>query len=387
MGLIIDVFTKYFIVIILAGLAYHMYSPYWSTYLYLSGTPIATVVLLSVAKQVSLGVFRVPAGLLSDRYGRRSFYTVGLMFSALGLLLLALFPSNIPLLTLAFITMGSGEAFRLSSLEAWVADECRKRGSGNLLPRIIGKANALFDAIGVLCGVVGGLLSSHLILLPIIASLMATLTTALVALSLPENYGAGSSALIATKRAFSYILSSRSLQLYMLGYILFLSTFEYLISTWTKISLSIGLSKEWIGPLYSVLIASCSIGGLVFALLAKRFNYRTIGIFSLPLSAISFLMIGLGNDLFIVLTGLILFEFSLNMVMSYLITLRNELVNSSYRATLISLVGTISMLLTEPIVSTLGLLSAFINTSMTYSMCALLIVLSATLLHSVSLEH
>jgi MFS family permease len=187
MGLIIDVFTKYFIVIILAGLAYHMYSPYWSTYLYLSGTPIATVVLLSVAKQVSLGVFRVPAGLLSDRYGRRSFYTVGLMFSALGLLLLALFPSNIPLLTLAFITMGSGEAFRLSSLEAWVADECRKRGSGNLLPRIIGKANALFDAIGVLCGVVGGLLSSHLILLPIIASLMATLTTALVALSLQKT--------------------------------------------------------------------------------------------------------------------------------------------------------------------------------------------------------
>jgi hypothetical protein len=45
------------------------------------------------------------------------------------------------------------------------------------------------------------------------------------------------------------------------------------------------------------------------------------------------------------------------------------------------------MLLTEPIVSTLGLLSAFINTSMTYSMCALLIVLSATLLRSVSLEH
>jgi len=57
--------------------------------------------------------------------GRRTFYIVGLVFSALGLLLLVLFSNNISLLILAFTIMGYGEAFRLSSLEAWIADECR----------------------------------------------------------------------------------------------------------------------------------------------------------------------------------------------------------------------------------------------------------------------
>jgi MFS family permease len=118
------VLIEYFVVVSLAGLAYHMYSPYWSTYLYLSGIHVAMVVLLSVTRQVSLGVLRIPAGLLSDKYGRRTFYIVGLVFSALGLLLLVLFSNNISLLILAFTIMGYGEAFRLSSLEAWIADEC-----------------------------------------------------------------------------------------------------------------------------------------------------------------------------------------------------------------------------------------------------------------------
>jgi MFS family permease len=159
------VLIEYFVVVSLAGLAYHMYSPYWSTYLYISGIHVAMVVLLSVTRQVSLGVLRIPAGLLSDKYGRRTFYIVGLVFSALGLLLLVLFSNNISLLILAFTIMGYGEAFRLSSLEAWIADECRRRDSSDLLPQIIGRANALFDAIGVVCEVIGGLLSVYLILL------------------------------------------------------------------------------------------------------------------------------------------------------------------------------------------------------------------------------
>jgi MFS family permease len=202
-------------------------------------------------------------------------------------------------------------------------------------------------------------------------------------------YGAKSSTLTIIKNASSHILGSKPLQFYMLGCILFLSTFEFFISTWTKIVLNIGLSREQIGFLYSILIASCSIGGFVFSLLAKRFNYKTIGIFTLPLSAtsFSFLIIGLSSDLFIVLIGLILFEFSLNMIMSYLITLRNELVNSSYRATIISLIGTVSMLFTELVVSALGLLSSFLSISTVYLICAVLIVLSIPLLRDISFEH
>jgi MFS family permease len=263
----------------------------------------------------------------------------------------------------------------------------RRRDSSDLLPRIIGRANALFDAIGVVCGVIGGLLSVHLILLPIIVSLIAILITIPVALFLPENYGAKSSTLTIIKNASSRILGSKSLQFYMLGCILFLSTFEFFISTWTKIVLNIGLSREQIGFLYSILIASCSIGGFIFSLLAKRFNYKTIGIVTLPLSATSFLIIGLSSDLFIVLIGLILFEFSLNIIMSYLITLRNELVNSSYRATIISLIGTVSMLFTELVVSALGLLSSFVSISTVYLICAVLIVLSIPLLRDISFEH
>ena len=376
----------YFVVVSLAGLAYHMYSPYWSTYLYISGIHVAMVVLLSVIRQVSLGVLRIPAGLLSDKYGRRTLYIVGLVFSALELLLLLLLSNNMTLLILAFTIMGCGEAFRLSSLEAWIADECKKRGSSDLLPQVVGKANALFDAIGVVCGVVGGLLSVYHILLPIIISLIASLIAIPIALFLPENYGVKSSTLTIIKNASSYILSSKLLQFYMLGCILFLSTFEFFISTWTKIVLNIGLSKERVGFLYSILIASCSIGGFVFSLLAKRFNYKTIGIVTLPLSATSFLIIGLSSDLFIVLIGLIFFEFSLNIIMSYLITLRNELVNSSYRATMISLIGTAGMLFTELVVSALGLLSAFVSISTVYLICAVLIVLSIPLLRGISLD-
>jgi len=215
------VLIEYFVVVSFAGLAYHMYSPYWSTYLYISGIHVAMVVLLSVTRQVSLGVLRIPAGLLSDKYGRRTFYIVGLVFSALGLLLLVLFPNNMSLLILAFTIMGCGEAFRLSSLEAWIADECKKRDNSDLLPQIIGKANALFDAIGVVCGVIGGLLNVYLILLPIIISLIATLIAIPVALFLPENYGVKSSTLTIIKNASSHILSSKLLQFYMLGCILF----------------------------------------------------------------------------------------------------------------------------------------------------------------------
>ena len=373
-----SMFVRYFLISSLVSLAIHMYGPYWSAYLYLNGIDVATVVLLTSISRICVTVLNIPTGLFADRYGRRTSHSIGMLINALGLLLLILFPKHLLLLTLAFIIMACGDSFRIGALEAWVVDECKKRGYRNLVPQVFGKRTTLDYVIGVVCGFLGGLLTVYSLHLPLFLSSIAALTSAILGLAfLSENYGFKSSLVVITRKAFTLLFNSKSVKLYILGHTLITAVWAFYISTWTKLVLTLGLHKSLIGPLYSLLLLSASFGGAVFTVFTKKWSYSVIGFSALLLSSPSLLLIGFSNVLYTVLVGLILFELSLGALTPYLTSLRNDLLESSYRATAISLIHTIDTILRVSLMYVLSLISTTKSISESYLTCSVLVALSA----------
>jgi len=240
----------------------------------------------------------------------------------------------------------------------------------------------------VMAGVVGWLCSSVYLALPIILGGVALISTCILALlTLRENYGASLTSVEHLKRSLSYLLASKSLKLYILGHSLTLSMFNFLIFTWPIVLLELGLASEALGMVYVLLLISTSTGSAIsHALLRRGCSPRTLLHIALALFSLSFLSVGTLSSLPCAMMGLAILEIGWGLLTPNLTYLRNIIIPSEHRASLLSLISTIANPASALIVTSVSVYVASSSLFQAYELISLLGFTSSISFH-VGLSH
>ena len=344
---------QYLFVTLSTAFTAHLLGPYYPAHLYRAGLAPSMLGVLKSISQAFMGLFDFPTGVFADLYGRRSSGCIGLLLNGVGFLIIALFPRfGVQWLVVAFICIGLGDAFLSGSFEAWITDEYKKMRALDELKFLFSKARSLLPLVGVIAGVIGWFCSSIYLALPIILGGVVLISTCILALlTMIENYGASVTGVEHLKRSLLYLLASRSLQFYTLGYSLVYSMFNFFIFTWPIILLKLELASEMLGIIYILLLISMSTGSAISHILLRRgYSPRTLLYIALVLFSLSFLLVGTLPLLLYVVMSLAILEIGWGLLTPNLIYLRNLMIPSEHRASLLSLISTIASLASSLIV-------------------------------------
>jgi MFS family permease len=348
---------QYMFVTLSVAFTIHMLGPYYPSYLYCAGLTTALLGIFRSISQVFTAIFDFPTGAFADKYGRRNSGCIGLILNGIGFSSIIFFPKfGIYPLIVGFVCIGLGDAFLSGSFEAWITDSYKKEGVLDKLKFLFSKVRMLVPVVGVGAGALGSLLSSINLAAPIIAGCFVLFFASVFALMvMKENYGANVASTEHLKTSLSYLLAFKNLQLYTLGFLLCSCMFQFFIFTWPIILITRGLTKEMLGILYILFLIVMSSGALISNILLKKYSFKTLIYIALIIFSFAFLLIGVSSFLFYSIIGLMTLEFAWGLLTPNLIYWRNLLIPSEHRASLLSLISTLSSFASAIIITSLSI--------------------------------
>jgi MFS family permease len=282
-----------------------------------------------------------PTGGLADRYGRRLNYAVGMLLYGFGILTISLSKNFIGILT-GFMFCGVGSAFMSGSFIAWFYDAAKDE---KLAYKVFSKAQILEGVMGASAGIVASTLSSILLNLPLILSaIVAILTFFLTILLLNENYGHGGEKNYwnLLKDGAVQILENRILNLLIISGFFMSFVLPTFMLYWIILAQKYyNLPSEYAGGIYSFLVISMSIGGVISTYLSKKTDYKKIAIVVTVLWGFLFAILPLSTSLIQVILILVFVEILYAIRMAAMSTFENAIIPTIGRAATLSALGTI----------------------------------------------
>jgi len=163
--------------------------------------------------------------------------------------------------------------------------------------------------------------------------------------------------------------------------------FNFFIFTWPIILLKLELASEVLGIIYTLLLVSMSTGSAIsHTLLRRGLSPRAILYTALVLYSISFLLVGSLPHLLYVVAALVVLEVGWGLLAPNLIYLRNLMIPSEHRASLLSLVSTIAGLASSLIVASISIYIIPQSLPLAYKVASILGAISLLSLY-ISLSH
>lgn len=145
-------------------------------------TPLQ-LVLAGTLLEVTIFLFEVPTGVVADVYSRRLSITIGYFLTGLGFVLQGAIPSFATVLAFSLL-WGVGHTFTSGATEAWITDEVGEDKVGVLLLR----AAQINNLVGIPTTIVAIVLGSLLITLPIaLAGVVFVFIGMMMVLYMPET--------------------------------------------------------------------------------------------------------------------------------------------------------------------------------------------------------
>lgn len=141
------------------------------------------MVLAGTALEVTIFLFEIPTGVVADVYSRRLSITIGFFLIGLGVFVHGLIPSFAAVLAFN-VLWGLGSTFTSGATEAWITDEVGQDQVGPLFLR----AAQLSNLAGIPTAIISIVLGSLLITLPILlGGIMFVVIAAIMVLYMPET--------------------------------------------------------------------------------------------------------------------------------------------------------------------------------------------------------
>ena len=169
--------NKYFLCLALKGFGFGLFIATWVIYMTeRRGLTLAQAALVDTTFWVAAALGEVPTGIVADRWGRKTSLVIGTAMISLAILGWALAPT-LPLIILAYLTMGLGMTFLSGAEEALFYESVQLAGRSDDYTRLIGRAGAIFPGAMALGSVSGGFLATIDLIAPYIVStaVLATL--------------------------------------------------------------------------------------------------------------------------------------------------------------------------------------------------------------------
>lgn len=156
---------------------------YGTQYLNLS---ITATILLFYGISATSNFFEIPAGVFADRYGRRLSYVIGAVLLTCGYAVW-LFKAPIIVLAIARLIASIGDSMTSGTIDAMVYEEHERKNIGSSYLHYRSKSSAGFYILRIIGMPLGSLLFSIKPQLPIVATLIAIVSSALVSFLIPDN--------------------------------------------------------------------------------------------------------------------------------------------------------------------------------------------------------
>ncbi|QXJ34454.1 MFS transporter [Saccharolobus shibatae] len=279
----------------------------------------------------------IPSSAFADKHGRLKIFSIGALIYSLGLISLSI--SSLPVLVfLSYGIMGVGLGIYSNTLEAWIVESLNSR---ERVPKIFSRQ----QIVNGIAGFLGNVLASVLVLLyhklnfPILVAGLVMLLSVIIALLSEDNKGGKTVTLPAkriVKEGVKYVVSERPLLALLISSIFTVfSLVAWMQFVSPYVVNVLGLPQNYWGFILSAYFLTVALGGYINEKLLKRVNHRLITIFSVFLLSLFVLMLSISN------LSLVLFLlFGLSLIYpirsSNMISWENELIPSSYRATVLS---------------------------------------------------
>lgn len=289
----------------------HLLGPYLTLWMREMGLGFAQIGVTQSAYMGAVVLLDFPTGGLADKYGRRLCFSLG-------------------------------SAFTSGSLTAWYYDAAGDEGAAYTT---FSKANVVEGIVGPLCGVVASAVSIFALNLPIgLSALVGVIAAGIALVCLRENYGG--------ERERSYrrmlkdglleVLGNRPLLYLILSGFFMSFVLPTFMLYWVIILRDHGLPEASSGAVYTLLIFSMSLGGLVSQRLAKRADSRKVAVFSTLAWALLFLTISVSRSLPLLALFFVLVEVVYAVRSAALLTFENAVVSQKNRAVVFSFLGTVA---------------------------------------------
>ncbi len=137
--------------------SFALWMPFWTLWVYKNLDDVFLMTVVDTAFWITMILFQIPAGLLGDRYGRRTMLLIGELMYAVGLLAFGL-STGFPQFLASNVIWALGVCFIVSGDTPFVYDTLLELKRGKDFTKVMGTANALMLMTNAVACVVGGYL-------------------------------------------------------------------------------------------------------------------------------------------------------------------------------------------------------------------------------------
>jgi predicted MFS family arabinose efflux permease len=197
--------------------------------------------------------------------------------------------------------------------------------------------------VGPMCGVLASIASTLVLNLPILLSGAMAIAASLVAMIwLRENYGSRRerSYLSVLREGFAEVAGNKVLRYLILSGFFMSLVFPTFMLYWVMVLRQRGLPETLSGAIYTVLILSMSLGGIISHRLSRRADFRLVTVISTLGWAAAFLGIALSRSLVLSVLLFVAVEVLHAIRSAAILTFENQAVSQANRAVVFSFLGT-----------------------------------------------
>lgn len=293
----------------------------------------------------SVMVLDFPTGFLADRIGRIRCWGLGLLLTGIGQLLMGILESYPAYLSLAVVG-ALGEAMMSGSLIAWTVNQAKKVGEEESLPRVFGTGRLISSIVRVAGGAFAGFLAIRSLSWPYLAAgLVAILVAAAALLFIRDDLERAT--ILEPHGARGMVI--QFFQNYLLVALAILSIMTLSMHSlyqlfWQPRFLAVGVSPQWIGPVYSAGILALGIGSYSSGAICRgsSLSKLSISLFSGTTMALGILSLGYSRSLWSMVLGILAYNLAFGLFFPVFETWSNEQFSDARRAAANSLMSTVS---------------------------------------------
>lgn len=334
-----------------------MFSPIWIIFLLQHNYTMVQVGIIDAVYWLSLFVFQIPAGLLSDRYPRTYIMAMSSLFVGLAIIVFS-FPVSFWVVVFSYVLWALGVAMKNAGDAAWLFDYVHTAGTPHRFSKVYGYGMAISQvAIGV-AALVGGYLGSvYSLQFPILLSGVIILFSALLPFLLPCPPRAfrKESMIVNLTQSVKIVRSNRTLYFLLLVGGVYAALDGVFIILKQPFMYYIGLSVNYIGLIYLLFTFVGASASFSMHKIEKALGKHVLLLIGLlPFVSIFMLLLIPG---FLAVAGVVMFSFTTGLTLPLLIYYVNMEVPSEKRGVMLSYMSVIYTAILIPLSPLCGFLA------------------------------
>lgn len=340
---------RYYLATFFAGLMFYIavLVPFYTTWGHISLTQVQT---LQSWLMIWMFVLNIPTGVIADHVGRKISVSLGGIFLAASCVIYVLVPNFYVFLIAEFVA-ALGSSFVIGASSALIYDFLKQNNREGDSKQILGRSSAIGNLGTVIAAPIGSIIAARFgLTAPMLISAIPLLIASLVILTVRESRNQEKTSrpnpLRTTKKGVAFLLTNKNLQYLVANDILVGISAYFLVWLYQPMLIKVGLAIVFFGLIRSGYSLAGMVATFDINLVERLFGSGKtfINITALIVSA-CFILIAVFPSIVTVSIAIILVGGLATARGSYLNTAMNEFIPTEQRATVLSAISTVYMLI------------------------------------------